>query len=322
MSGQLSREEIAALMSGLGQGLLSTALPPASSQSQIQSFELTASQEKIFRGRLPGLEHLLERYARCLRASLSAQLGRSVLVTPGSVQTLKFGAALKRLPLPSSLHLFRMPPLPGTALLIVSTPLAYAVVETLMGGIPGKRKSARPEGREFSPIETRLIGKFVSTVLEDWQNAWVPICNLECRYTSSEFNPLAVNIAPQSDHVVLATLDVNLEGETAPITLCLPSLILQPVKDKLSSGMQQQRPEFDASARSRMDAHIRQTELEVRVRLGTGGLKVRDFLTLAVGDHIALATAPDEPAKVLVEGKEKFKAHVGSSGGRKAARVL
>lgn len=292
--------------------------PPPPDET-VRKFDLTASQERISIGRLPALELVFERFARSLRTTLSNQLGHNVLVSSGAVETLKCGAFLKRLPLPSSLHLFRMPPLPGSALIALSTPLAFAFVELLMGG--NTRRVPKMPAREFSAIETRLIGKLIGSVLNDLEGAWTTLHPLQCVFSRSEMNPLTLSLVPPTDSVAVAAIEVNVEQITATLEVCIPMSVLQPILGKLSSSVQRAVREDEEHSRARMTNHLTQTPVEVSVRLAEGSIKVRDLLALRVGDILPLSTAKDDPARVLVHGCEKFLGVVGASRGRRAVSL-
>ncbi len=322
MSANLSREEIALLLSAhTGETLARSGDPLPEPEGAVKSFDLTANEERIVRGRLPGLEMVFERFCRSARTSLSKSLNRNTHFALSSIETVKFGLFLKKLPLPSSLHVFRVSPLPSQGLVFFATPLAFAIVEALLGG-KGKKKDTKLAAREFSAIEARLIAKAAATILEELEQAWSAVDSLRCVYVRSELNPLAVNIVPSSDNVVLANIDVSVEETSASLVFCLPSLMLQPLREKLASGLQSTKTEFDEAARAKMRSHLGRTECEVRVRLAEGTVKVRDLLNLSPGDILPLATPAGEPAKVLVEGQVKFKGRAGTRGGNKAVHII
>ena len=110
-----------------------------------------------------------------------------------------------------------MPPLSGYALMVVSSPLVFGIVDSLFGGSGQGR--VKIEGREYTPIENRLIGKVVMMALDVLKDAWAPIHPVDFVYVRSEFNPLAIAIVPPTDVVIIVTIEVELESESTTLTL-------------------------------------------------------------------------------------------------------
>lgn len=318
MNQVLTQDEINALLRGLSDSDIETDTFEDTHEEGIRKYDL-ASQERIIRGRMPTMELIHDRFARSFRTGLSKFLGRTCFINVGGIEIVKFGLFMKKLPLPSSLHIYRMPPLQGYALLVVSTPLVFGMVDSLFGG-KGSGK-VKIEGREYTAIETRLIGKVVMMALEILKEAWAPIHPVDFVYVRSEFNPLAIAIVPPTDVVIIVTVEVELEQESTTLTLCTPYSTIEPIRQKLTTGFQSNRLEIDTHVIRRMEANIKKTEVELRVRLAQGEVTTRDALKLQRGDIISLDTNPTEEAIIQVEGVPKYRGFVGSYRGSRAIKL-
>lgn len=318
MSQVLSQDEINSLLRGLSEGEIEEESVAQQAQQKAKKFDL-ASQERIIRGRMPTLELVYDRFARQFRTSLAKFLGRTCFANIGGIEMVKFGSFMKKLSLPSSLHIVRMPPLHGQALVVVSAPLVFGIIDGLFGGRGQGR--VKVEGREYTPIETKLISKVVDLALENLTDAWAPVHPIVFEYARSEVNPFAVTIAPPSDIVIAVSLEIELEQECTQLTICMPYATLEPLKSKLSTGFQSTRLEADAESLKRMRENIMQSFCAVSVQLARGSMKTRQLLDLNIGDVITLDTNPAEEAHVLVEGQPKFYGFVGSCRGSRAIRI-
>ena len=89
------------------------------------------------------------------------------------------------------------------------------MIDGLFGGSGQGR--VKIEGREYTPIESRLIGKVVMMALEVLKDAWAPIHPVDFVYVRSEFNPLAIAIVPPTDVVIIVTIEVELESESTTL---------------------------------------------------------------------------------------------------------
>jgi flagellar motor switch protein FliM len=318
MNQVLTQEEINSLLRGLSEGSLEEDSIEQQQQQNVKKFDL-ANQERIIRGRMPTMELIHDRFARQFRTHLAKFLGRTCFANVGAIEMVKFGLFMKKLPLPSSLHIVRMPPLSGYALIVVSAPLVFGVIDGLFGGSGQGR--VKIEGREYTPIESRLIGKVVMMALEVLKDAWAPIHSVDFVYVRSEFNPLAIAIVPPTDVVIIVTIEVELEQESTTLTICMPYSTLEPLRGKLATGFQSTRLEVDSGAMKRMETSIKQTMCSMSVQLARGAIKTSDFLKLGVGDTITLDTNPTDEARIMIEGAPKFYGYVGSYRGNRAVRI-
>jgi flagellar motor switch protein FliM len=303
MSQVLSQDEINSLLRGLSEGDIEEDSVAQQAQASAKKFDL-ASQERIIRGRMPTLELIYDRFARQFRTALAKFLGRTCFTNVGSIEMVKFGSFMKKLSLPSSLHIIKMPPLHGQALIVVSAPLVFGIIDGLFGGRGQGR--VKVEGREYTPIETRLISRVVSLALENLKESWAPVHPIDFEYVRSEVNPFAV---------------IELEQECTQLTICMPYSTLEPLKSKLSTGFQSTRLEADAESLKRIRENILQSLCAVSVQLARGSIKTRDWLGLGIGDVLTLETNPAEEAYVMVEGVPKFYGFVGSCRGNRAVRI-
>jgi len=203
--------------------------------------------------------------------------------------------------------------------MVVSSSLVFGIVDSLFGGNGQAR--TKVEGREFTAIEARLIGKVVLMALDTLKEAWAPIHPIDFVYVRSEFNPLAVAICPPTDVVIIVTIEVELEQESATITLCIPYSTIEPLRQKLVTGFQSTRLEMDSTHKQRMHSSLSETKAELSVELAKGSLSVGEIMKLQVGDVITLETNPAEESVINIEGTPKYYGQVGSYRGNRAVKV-
>jgi flagellar motor switch protein FliM len=232
---------------------------------------------------------------------------------------MKFGEFIKTLPVPSSLHIFRMDPLRGHAILVLESKLVFTLLDLFFGG--SGKTSFRIEGRDFTAIESRLIQRVVAMVFGDLEKAWNSVHPLSIQHTRTEINPQFVSIVPPSDLVITIPYGIELEQFTGIITLCIPYSTIEPIKGKLYSGYQSDQMEVDHSWIERFYERLKNTEVEVRVELGRSQITVQDLFRLKVGDVIPLGKDVSDPLSVQVQGVTKFLARPGVYGSNKAIQI-
>jgi flagellar motor switch protein FliM len=232
---------------------------------------------------------------------------------------VKFGEFIKTLPVPSSLHIFRMEPLRGHAILALESKLVFTLLDVFFGG--SGKAGFRIEGRDFTAIETRFIQKIVTMVFQDLEKAWNAVFPLKMNHVRSEINPQFVSIVPPSDLVIIVPFGVELEQFTGIITFCVPYSTIEPIKAKLYSGYQSDQLEMYHHWIDRFTECMKNVEVELKVEFGRSKITVQDLLKLKVGDFFPLGKDVSEPLVVEVQGVPKFIARPGLCGGNKAVQV-
>ncbi len=318
MSQVLSQDEVDALLRGVTDGEIETESDRPADDMGIVPYDLT-SQERIIRGRMPTLDIINQRFARLFRASLSAQLRKVADVTTVSTDTVKFGEFIKSLPVPASLHIFRMEPLRGFALLAAESKLVFSLVDNFFGG--GGASSFKVEGRDFTSIEQRMSRKVILAALLDWEKAWKPVHAVQVSFVRSEINPQFAAIVPTTDVVVVVLFEIEMENVTGTITICLPYSTIEPIITKLRAGFQSDQLEVDQTWVKRLREKLQHAEVEMLVELGKTTIRSSELMNLGLGDIIQLDNDVSDELMLRVEGIQKFKVFPGVSRGNKAVKI-
>lgn len=318
MSQILSQEEVDALLKGISDGDVETESQKEHDPSVAVRYDLT-SQDRIIRGRMPTLEMTNEKFARFFRASLSSLLRKVVSVSALSIDTIKYGDFLKTLPVPTSLHLFRIDPLRGNAIIVVESKVIFTLVDIVFGG--SGRDVFKVEGREFTAIESSLIKKVVLSALLDLEKAWKTLLDAKMTYQRSEVNPQFAHIVPLSDVVIVVNFEIEMDYTSGVMSLCIPYSTLEPIRDKLQAGFQSDQLEVDKDWEKRLKEELMSSSLELVAQLGRTHLLTRDVRDLKIGDVILLDRYASDSIDVYVDGIPKFKAYPGVHRGNQALQI-
>ncbi|MBF0338154.1 MAG: flagellar motor switch protein FliM [Nitrospirae bacterium] len=314
----LSQDEIDALLKGVQAGAIETEAG-AADDLDAKIYDLT-SQERIIRGRMPGLEIANERFARFFRNSISTIIMKFVDVNIHGVEMMKFSEFMKTLPLPSSINIFKMEPLKGYSLFVISAPAVFAFVEYFFGATTAR--NTKSEGRYFTPIEQRIIKKVVSMVLKDFALAWRGLANVQPEHVGSEMNPQFVTIVTPTEVIIKVEVHIEVEDFTGKMYFCIPYSIIEPVKEKLYSGIQAEKMETDQRWVNRLKDILTESYVEVSVDLGNVELTVDDLLHMRQGDVINLGKSLTDELIFKVEGIPKFRCTTGVRKGTQAVKIL
>ncbi|HXW68093.1 MAG TPA: flagellar motor switch protein FliM [Dissulfurispiraceae bacterium] len=312
----LSQDEVDALLKGISDGEIET--DKLENTAGVKAYDFTG-QEKIVRGRMPSLDIANERIARSFRLSLSAAIRRMVDVTNVNVTITKFYDFMRGVPFPSSINIFKIEPLRGFGLLVFDASMIFSLIEYFFGGT-GKGYY-KPEGREFTLIEQKIIHKVVLMFFDDMEAAWKPVHPIKPVYVRSEMNPQFVTIVTPVDVVIKVEFVLEIEGRLCKAFLCIPYGAVEPIKEKLYSAFATDRDELDVKWLMRLKERLLETSVTMTGVLGTTILPLSEVLALKEDDVLVLDTNVDEDLGVKVEEIVKFRAKFGLHKGYKAVKI-
>jgi flagellar motor switch protein FliM len=319
VSNILSQDEVDALLKGVNEGAVATDAPAGGARSGVQTLDLT-SQERNLRGRVPGLELMVDRFTKALRTSLGTFFGTVPNVALSAMELRKLDGFMQRVQPPTSMQLFRMPPLRGQGMFVASPGLVSTLLQISFGGRLQRRVAI--EGREISTIELKVIERLAGRVLHDFSEAWRPVAAIDFAFQRSESNPRFAVIAAAQDLSFVIAVTIELEGvDGASVSLCIPNAALDPIRAQLQVSLGAETEAPRESWGDRWREVIGEAEIDLRAELGTTRMPLSAVLSLKVGDVVPLGTGRDGPVLMRIEGRPRFLGAPGISSGRHAVRV-
>ncbi|MFN3505295.1 MAG: flagellar motor switch protein FliM [Caldimicrobium sp.] len=302
----LSQEEIDALLAGLETGQVDTT--PKEEIGQVKPFDFRDFTIST-RLKIPGIDVINDYLTRSLRLGLSTLLREMIEITNLPTQMERFKDFMQKIPVPTSIHIYRIDPLKGHSLLIIDAPLVFLFVERFLGG--GERKSIRVEGREFTPIEQRLIKKVVNLILDELEKAWRNISPIKPKYIRGEVNPQFARVLQPEETVLITGFVLELEQLSGKILFCYALSSLQPIKDKLYAPYQVEEI-VDAKWKKALEEVVLNSEVRLKALLGKGQITIGELIHLKKGDVIVLDKKAEEPIEILVEDVPKILGRMGA----------
>jgi flagellar motor switch protein FliM len=314
----LSQEEVDALLRGVASGDVSTEPKEEETPAELRPYDLL-NQDRIVRGRMPTFDMINDRFIRLQAVSWTNALRKVIDFTIVSTQIIKFGELVKKIPMPSSLNIFHMPPLRGHGLFVMDAMLVYLLVDHFFGGTG--QTHVKPEGRDFTLIQQRIIKTIVALALADLEKAWTPVVSVKIQHVRSESNPQFAMVVSASEIVVAVTLQVQIGDVARDLFIAYPYGMLEPIKEKLYSGFFSDQIEHDSGWSDRFKRQLQECPVRATVQLGTATVRVRDVLHFSVGDVLVLEQSPSDSLVFAVEGIPKFLGNAGVVKGNQAFKV-
>jgi len=311
----LSQSEVDALLNG-GADEPAPAQEPIKDTDGVRPCDLT-NPPRTIRGRMPTLDIIHDRFARLLRTELTQLIRRTPEIDPQTPRVEKYGEFLSNLITPTNLNIINIKSLSGMGLVVLEPALVFSAVDHLFGG--DGRYHMRIEGRDFTPVEQRIIERILGIVTTEYERAWAPVHPMKYEYVRSEMHSQFVNILSASDLVVASTFNVEIGNVKGAIHICMPYAALEPLRDLLTTT----RPSGDAGPGERwtrmLNSHVQQAEVELTAPLTHLRTPLAHLMKLKTGDVIAV----DMPQHIRaeIEGVPILECRFGTANGRYALRV-
>lgn len=319
MADVLSQSEIDALLSALSTGELDAEEIKVEEQNKKIKLYDFKRPDKFSKDQIRTLQMMHDSFARLLTTSLSALLRTMVQIQVVSVEQLTYEEFVRSIPTLTTLTIFDMNPLDGSGILELGPNITFSIIDRILGG-PGY---APERARELTDIEEIIIGKIINKFLDNLQESWKNVAEINPSLKTIENNPQFVQLVPANDMVVLISFNTTIGKSEGIMSICLPYIVLEPVLPKLSAHywFASTRKEANLDHLNQIKKKIEKAKVPLVVELGGATLLMQELLQLQVGDVIPLDSSIEKELDVRIGTKTKFKAKPGLVGNKMAIQI-
>ena len=316
----LSQSEIDALLSAISTGEMDAdELKKEESSKKVKVYDFKRAL-RFSKDQIRSLTRIHENFARLLTTYFSAQLRTYIQITVGSVDQLPYEEFIRSIPKMTVLNIFEVAPLEGRVLMEVNPNIAYAMMDRIMGGIGASVNKIE----NLTEIETKIISNIFEKSLDNYQEAWESLIEIEPSMLEFEVDPQFLQMVSPNETVVVISLNIQVGETSGMINLCIPHVVLEPIIPKLSVHywMQSDRKEPKQYEIDALKKQINLADLTIAAELGTSDISIQDFLQLQLGDVIQLDSAIDQPLLVKIGDKPKFTGQPGKMNKKLAVQII
>jgi flagellar motor switch protein FliM len=273
--------------------------------------------QRINRTQLPLLEAVSKSFAERSGASLSALLGRDASMQFHSLESAKSADLQAALPVPSSLAVVRLKPLPGFAYISVEANLLLTLLDGFFGGTG--RATTDPQA-VIAPAAQRFLAMLVRSFAADLAAAWVPVTPVELELVKQETNPRLVQLGAANEAVLVVKFTVEFAARSGTIDWLLPEALLAPVREALAADGGQKPLRKQEAWAPVLTTALQDAELDTRAILAEAQISLRELVRLSPGDIIPIE-APQQ-VTLLAGDVPLYRGSFGVSQGRNALKIL
>lgn len=273
--------------------------------------------ERIVADEVPALESISERMVSLLKTTGREYFRRSVEVTAIPSRTHRWGAYARRLPVPTSLNVLMIQPIGLRGVICLDPEFVFSLVDVFFGG---NGSGTRPvEKVDFTPMETRLVRKFVERVACDMREAWKPFMEIDFELGTTEINPIFASVAASADAVSAAGFTFELDDKEFQLQTVLPARLVEPIRYLRDAGQADGTHGEQQKWRSRLREDVQDARVDLRAVLAETTISLRELTSAQPGDVIPL----ELPAsmRVMAGDQPVMEGAFGVSKGQNAVRV-
>ena len=322
MAELMTQSEIDALLSSLTRGDVDVENIKKADDKGFRIYDFKRPS-KFSRDQVRALQVMHDNFARMLSNLFSAQLRTLVQISVATIDhQMTYVEFLNSLQNPTIMMVFSLAPLKGNAILEISLGLAYAIIDRLLGG-PG---AGLDENRALTDIEQAVMTSVCARILEQFQEVWSEVIELDPKIEFYENNPMFVQVASPNETVALISLTAHVGAGEGFMNICLPHMVLEPIISKLTSrylvSFSGHASDTDPETRSVILSELTTTSMDLAVEMGTIEISLGDLLSLQVGDCLSLGRAPADAIDVRVGPHLRYLARPGTVHRKLAAQIV
>jgi len=221
------------------------------------------------------------------------------------------------LPMPGSLAVVRLKPLPGFAFVSVEPTLLLTLLDGFFGG--SGRATADAQAA-VAPAAQRFLALLLRSFAADLTAAWAPVTPIEFELVKQETNPRLVQLGAPNDSLLVVKFTVEFGARSGRIDWLLPETLLAPVREVLAADggqttLRKQEPWAPVLSKALQDA-----EVDTRAILAQAQISLRELVRLSPGDIIPIE-APQQ-VTLFAGDVALYRGRFGVSQGRNALKIL
>ena len=272
---------------------------------------------RISKEQLRAVSQLHELFARNLTHSLGAYLRLAFEVNLVSAEQLNYGEFLQRIPEVTYLVSMTLRPMGVSAAIEIDLPLAFPIIDVLLGG-PGR---AEASVREITEIEEQILESVVKIIGRELEGTWLPVLDVQFAFDARLRQADISRLMPPSEKILSLSFEIRMPESRGMLNIALPAAVANALLRKLTQQASYRKQRGTTDSTSQMLRRLDHCVFPIQLVLPEQHVRVSKLLSLEPGDVLKLDYSLRDAAEILVGGKELFHAHPVRAGGRRAAQV-
>ncbi|WP_117169701.1 flagellar motor switch protein FliM [Paraliobacillus sediminis] len=317
----MSQNEIDALLSALSSGEMdANQLKQEEQEKKVRVYDFKRAL-RFSKDQIRSISRIHENFARLLTTYFSAQLRTYVNISVASVDQIPYEEFIRSIPTITILNIYSMQPLHGRIIFEFNPNIAYAMLDRMLGG----KGNSVNKVDSLTEIETTLMSQLFEKGLDNLQEAWSSVINIDPMLEEFEVNPQFVQLVSPNETVVVVSLNTTIGESSGMINICIPHVVLEPIIPKLSVHywMQTEKPkERKPEEYENLTKNLETAELDMRVLLGETSITIEELLDLQMGDVLHLDQSIDDELVMQIDQEDLYYVQPGRKKNKLAVQIM
>lgn len=274
---------------------------------------------KFNKEQLRTLEIIFDTYSRMVSSFLTGYLRTTTNVEVANAEQLTYNDFSASISNPVILAIIEFNPFKGSIILDLSANIGYSVIDRVLGG-PGL---SIKKLRDFSEIETILLERIITQMLNYLIEPWESITPINPKLTKIETNSQFAQIISPSEMIALVTLSIKVGSVEGYMNFCIPHFVIEPIMDKLNTMYRfgYNDEEEESNYKDTLEISLERAKVPVSAIIGRTNISVNEFISLQPGDIIPLDSYYTSDLDVTVGNLLKFRAKPGINKSKNAIQI-
>ncbi|MCT2534531.1 flagellar motor switch protein FliM [Aquibacillus koreensis] len=317
----LSQNEIDALLSALSSGEMdANQLKREENDKKVRVYDFKRAL-RFSKDQIRSISRIHENFARLLTTYFSAQLRTYTHISVASVDQIPYEEFIRSIPTMTILNIYSVSPLDGRIIFEFNPNIAYAMLDRMLGG----KGSSVNKIENLTEIETTLMSQLFEKALDNLQEAWESVVEIDPILEEFEVNPQFLQLVSPNETVVVVSLNTTIGESSGMINICIPHVVLEPIIPRLSVHywMQTEKPKNRKPEEyENITKGLESAILDMKVVLGKSTINLSELLHLNENDIIPLDQAIDQPIQLYVDDEPMFSVQPGKKKQKLAVQII
>jgi flagellar motor switch protein FliM len=253
--------------------------------------------------------------ARGLARSLGVYLRASVEVEPSEAYEAAYDQ-LENVLAPGSLTIASKLELQASPVIVlVDAAITSTCLDLLLGG-SGEKPLERVE---LTDVDVQILSELSRMLSHELQIAWQDFdLRLHAEVSTGK---IARRMIPQAGRVLILTFKIKLGESTGNLNLLLPPSVVESMLDRVNISLISDRSDSKAPVSREFGNALTDITVPMELVLPAMRIPIRELLQLSENSVLTLPLRANQPAQLVVAGRELFSAIPARSGTWRAAKI-
>lgn len=248
------------------------------------------SPKKFTRDKLKLINNIYDNYSRILATkvnNLFRTSGEFEVVGVEEQRYYEFSNAVNDNDILSFVELDLKNPKKGAPILIhVNNRMMLGMIDRVLGG-EGDEIDIDTDYK-YTDVEISLYDHIMSKLTPNMKEAWANYIDGSFNYMYSRMNQNTGQVIGMDETVVIVIISATMGTIEGKLTVCIPGTLLSLIFEAHENENMKKRGDKDSDEDEIILDNVKASEMEIKVKFGSGEMKMRDAYTLKVGDTINL----------------------------------